>query len=114
MPPPKSNKQLTAVEIAVLQRWIQQGAEHKLHWSYVNPQRPALPVVQDRNWVRTEIDHFILQRLEKEGLRPAAEADRVTLILHVGAKINLTSHERLVREMNQFQEAKTFGTTSPS
>lgn len=80
MPPPASNKKLTPQEKELLQQWIQQGADYKLHWSYVKPQRPPLPTIQDRAWPRTGIDYFILQRLEKAGLKPAPEADRVTQI----------------------------------
>jgi hypothetical protein len=36
--------------------------------------------VEDKNWPRTPIDNFILQRLEKEGLKPSREADKVTLL----------------------------------
>jgi hypothetical protein len=49
-------------------------------WAYHAPKRPALPSVKNERWVRNEIDNFILARLEEEGLRPSAEADRVTLI----------------------------------
>lgn len=80
MPPSESNKHLSAPEIELLQRWIKEGADYKLHWSYIKPQRPALPEVKDRSWVRTSVDHFILQRLEQSGLKPAPEADRVTLL----------------------------------
>jgi len=80
MPPPASNKKLTPQEIELLQRWIQEGADYKLHWSYVKPQRPRPPDVKDSAWVRGGIDRFILSRLEQAGLKPAPEADRVTLI----------------------------------
>jgi len=80
MPPPSSNKKLTPHEIELLQQWIKQGADYKLHWSYVKPRRPGLPRVDDPSWVRTGIDHFILERLDQAELKPAPEADRVTLI----------------------------------
>ncbi|HKC89121.1 MAG TPA: DUF1549 and DUF1553 domain-containing protein [Blastocatellia bacterium] len=50
------------------------------HWAYVKPARPPLPEVKSKGWVRTPIDRFILARLEKEGLTPSPEADRVTLL----------------------------------
>jgi hypothetical protein len=49
-------------------------------WAYHAPQRPELPPVKYGEWVRNDIDRFILARLEKEGLKPSAEADRITLI----------------------------------
>ena len=45
MPPPKSGKTLTARQIAILKRWIEQGAEYQAHWSYAALQRPAAPQI---------------------------------------------------------------------
>jgi hypothetical protein len=50
------------------------------HWAFRAVERSALPPVQNAAWLRTPIDQFILARLEGEGLAPAAEADRITLI----------------------------------
>jgi len=44
MPPVKTGKKLSAGEIATLKRWVEQGAKYAVHWSYVKPGRPALPV----------------------------------------------------------------------
>jgi hypothetical protein len=52
----------------------------KKHWAFIPPVRHALPPVRDPNLARNPIDRFVLARLEKEGLHPSAEADRVTLI----------------------------------
>jgi len=49
------------------------------HWAFRPPARPAAPSVASAAWPRTDIDRFILARLEKEGLKPSPEADRVTL-----------------------------------
>ena len=80
MPPPAFGKGLSQAEIQLLGRWIDQGAPWEPHWAYVAPVRPALPGVADSAWPRNPIDVFVLQRLEKEGLTPAPEADRATLI----------------------------------
>jgi mono/diheme cytochrome c family protein len=79
MPPANSKKKLTEEQKALLKRWVAEGAEYQPHWSLIPPQRPALPVVQDKNWPKNPIDHFILAELEKRGLKPAPEADRRTL-----------------------------------
>jgi hypothetical protein len=50
------------------------------HWSFQPVVRPPLPPVADTRWPRNPIDRFIVARLEKEGLTPAREADRPTLI----------------------------------
>jgi hypothetical protein len=48
------------------------------HWAFVAPVRPKLPSVHNVGWVRNPIDAFILARLEREGLQPSPETDRVT------------------------------------
>lgn len=83
MPPEKSGKHLTPAQIELLKRWISEGAEWKPHWSFIKPERPALPDVKSKRWVNNPIDQFILARLEKEKLKPNAEADKATLIRRV-------------------------------
>jgi hypothetical protein len=56
-------------------------AEPGPHWSLRPPTRPAVPDVRAPQFpVRTPVDAFILARLGKEGLSPAPEADKLTLI----------------------------------
>lgn len=83
MPPSETGKSLTPREIELLKAWIRQGAPYAEHWAYVPPQRPALPEVNHRDWPRNAIDHFLLARLEREGLLPSPEADRYTLARRV-------------------------------
>jgi hypothetical protein len=80
MPPKKTGKKLDARQVQILRDWIEQGAAWEAPWSLIPPQRPALPEVRDRAWVRQPLDRFILARLEKEGLRPSPEADRAVLL----------------------------------
>jgi hypothetical protein len=83
---PANGKPLSPAEIERLRAWVLQGArwpeqlEPARHWSYVKPLRPELPQVGAVDWPRSAIDRFVLARLEREGLRPAPEADRMTLI----------------------------------
>jgi hypothetical protein len=80
MPPPETKNRLTPEQIATLKRWVAEGAPYSEHWAFVAPKRPALPAVNDREWVRNGIDNFVLARLEKAGLKPSPEADRYTLL----------------------------------
>src|SRR4051794_12682633 len=41
---------------------------HPQHWSFIPPQRPAVPQVQNKSWPRNAIDNFVLHRLEQEKL----------------------------------------------
>lgn len=83
MPPPNTGKAATAAQIALLQAWIDQGAEYKGHWSFIRPQRPAVPQPQQPARVVNAIDNFIEARLNQAGLQPAPEADRIALIRRV-------------------------------
>jgi hypothetical protein len=83
MPPPTANRRLTQVQIELIKRWIDEGANYSEHWAYIVPQRPPVPQVQNKTWVRNPIDNFVLARLESEGLHPSPEADRATLLRRV-------------------------------
>ena len=85
MPPPEAHKTLSPAQIATLRRWVAEGAHYEEHWAFITPSRPAVPAVSAaaRSWVRTPVDAFIAARLEREGLTPAAESDRRSLIRRV-------------------------------
>ncbi|QDU94558.1 PSD1 and planctomycete cytochrome C domain-containing protein [Lignipirellula cremea] len=80
MPPAEAGEPLTAAQIAVLRKWIQQGAKYERHWSFEPIVRQPPPAVRDRDQVENGIDHFVLARLEKEGLKLSPPADRATLV----------------------------------
>ncbi len=86
---PPGNDKLSDDQVAILRRWIDAGAPWPQGtskvppaprwWSFQKPQRPSVPKIQN-DWVRTPVDAFILAKLNEKGLRPAAEADRLTFI----------------------------------
>ncbi len=80
MPPPSTKTVLTGQQKDVLKRWIASGAKYQPHWAFVPPRRPVLPAIKDRSWPRNPIDHFVLSRLEANGLKPSPLADPYTLI----------------------------------
>lgn len=100
MPPPASKKPLTDAQKKLLRRWVEQGAAYTGHWAFVPPRRPILPPVKDVTWPRNGIDHFILARLEREGLRPAAEAGKATLLRRV--TLDLTGLPPTPQELDAF------------
>lgn len=85
MPPPDTHKTLKPAEIALLQRWIAEGAQYQEHWSFIAPTRPAVPVAAGavKKWVRTPIDHFIGDTLLKSGLAPSRDEDPARLLRRV-------------------------------
>jgi hypothetical protein len=80
MPPPESNKKLTAAEKETLRNWIAAGGNYEPYWAYVKPERAPSPQTKTPGWVRNPIDAFILHRLEEKGLKPSPEADKAMLL----------------------------------
>ncbi len=87
MPPPSANLSLTQTEIAILKKWIQQGATYKKHWSFIAPVRPTVPKVDADIEPVNPIDNFIFAKLEEKGLEPSATADKETLLKRVSMDI---------------------------
>jgi hypothetical protein len=85
---PAAGAPLTKEQIALLKKWIDQGAAgpaqggdaKKLHWAFQPVRRPSIPATKATTWPRNPIDAFILARLEAAGLSPAPQAARATLI----------------------------------
>ncbi|MBL7645602.1 MAG: PSD1 domain-containing protein [Candidatus Hydrogenedentes bacterium] len=80
MPPVETGKPLNSEEIALIRKWIEEGAHRTSHWAFATPERGAVPVASRPEWTRNPIDNFILARLDQEGLAPSPEADRETLL----------------------------------
>ncbi|MBN79589.1 MAG: hypothetical protein CMJ70_05570 [Planctomycetaceae bacterium] len=74
MPPPASKLTVSQEEVALIRRWIDQGAQWEQHWAFVAPTRAPLPTVEDGAWPRNEIDRFVLAGLEAAGLQPTRPA----------------------------------------
>lgn len=107
MPPLTSKKPaLTADQIALMKRWIAEGAKFSEHWSFAAIQRPTIPnIATPPTELRNPIDHFILARLKTEGVTPSAEADRVTLIRRL--YFDLTGLPPTPEEVRAFVENKS-------
>lgn len=100
MPPRDSGRTLTEREKELVTEWIRQGAKWQQHWSFIALVRPALPQVKNTGWMKNPIDTFVLARLEKEGLQPQPEADRVTLLRRLS--LDLTGLPPTPAEVNAF------------
>lgn len=89
MPSPESHLPLlTGQEIALVKRWIEQGARYEKHWSFISPEKSVLPEVSDEAWCINEIDYFVLHKLDEKGLKPNSEADRERLLKRVSLDLN--------------------------
>jgi len=76
MPPPEMKRQLSEKEVAILTRWIEQGAEWEPYWAFTAASQPVIPEVSSPEYVNNQIDQFIVSRLEDQQLTPAEVADR--------------------------------------
>ncbi|MCE9524596.1 MAG: DUF1549 domain-containing protein, partial [Planctomycetales bacterium] len=83
MPPVASGKKLSPEQVELIKKWVAQGGEYKTHWSFIPPVHGAPPEVTAKEAVKNPIDNFVLARLQSEGLKPSAPADKVTLIRRV-------------------------------
>ncbi len=111
---PKDGPPLSDDDIAVLKKWINQGAKWGEHWAYRRVERPAVPALRslgnlygllnpdEQQWAKNEIDHFILEKLNEKKLPFAAEADKATLIRRVS--LDLTGLPPTKQEVADFIE----------
>lgn len=74
MPPPKSHKTMGPAEIALIGRWIEQGAEYEPHWAFASIRKPELPAAGE-GWAANPIDHFIAEKHDAAGLKPNPPED---------------------------------------
>jgi hypothetical protein len=99
MPPPDSNLSLSADEIAILKRWIDEGAKWDTHWSFRKLSRPVPPDTSQGN-ASGEVDRFIDAKLAEKNLTANLPADRRTLVRRVA--LDLTGLPPSIEIVDQF------------
>jgi len=117
---PLGGEALTSAQVEVLRRWIDEGADWPAannsavrnsqpatpkHWAFVRPARPAIPQVGNSGWLQNPIDAYVLARLDKEGLKPSPEADRVTLLRRLS--LDLIGLPPTIEEVDAFLADKS-------
>ena len=95
MPPPKSDKKLNDRQRAIIDKWIEQGAEYQPHWAYAAVRRPT----------EKSIDALVQTRLKQLGLSPSPKADARTLIRRVS--LDLTGLPPKPEEVEAFAADKS-------
>lgn len=107
MPPEKKGGKLPDEVIADFEKWVSMGAPdprdaskvantepakpekpvdwdtERQFWAFQKPKAVPAPKVSNTRWPRTDIDRFILAKLEEKKLKPVADADRRTLVRRV-------------------------------
>jgi hypothetical protein len=96
MPPKNKGGKLPDSVVADFEQWVMMGAPDpregtavvtktydassaKSWWAYQPLTKPSVPQPKDTNWARTDIDRFILAKLEERNLKPVADADAAAL-----------------------------------
>ncbi len=101
MPSPESHLgALSETEIALIKKWIQQGAKYEKHWAFIPPQKKSLPKIKNAEWTKNEIDFFVASALEKIGLEPNEEADKERLLKRLS--LDITGLPPSIELMDQF------------
>jgi hypothetical protein len=116
--PPK--RKLSPRAVADLTTWVRMGApwpsgakettssprsKDADFWAFRPPVEPAIPTVRDTQWPLSPIDRFVLANLEANGLRPAAPADKRTLLRRV--TFDLTGLPPTLKEIDDFLKDDT-------
>jgi len=99
MPPLASHKVLSDAQKTTLKTWIEQGAPWKEHWAFRAPEKPRVPVGEN------PIDYFVKAKLSAEGLTPAPQASRRTLIRRLA--LDLTGLPPEPRDVEAFLKDKS-------
>jgi hypothetical protein len=103
---PLGKEPLTEAEVALLKKWINEGAEWQDHWAFVKPKDEPVPS-NSSNWVKNPIDNFVLAKIEEMdlGLKPSPEANRIKLIRRV--TLDLTGLPPTQAEVTTFVNDKS-------
>jgi hypothetical protein len=81
MPPRAAHKELTQAQKETIRRWVAEGAVYEGHWTYQPVTRPGRARGRGTpSRIENPIDRFIHDRLRREGLAPAHQADKRTLL----------------------------------
>jgi len=83
MPPSDSGRPLSTADKRLLLEWVKQGADYQAHWSFRPLQSNQPPRSGRSNWVRNDIDRFVLARLKASGRRPSAPAATSVLLRRI-------------------------------
>jgi hypothetical protein len=107
MPPDSRGGMLPDDVIANFEKWVKDGAadprdsakivsaqaakpekvydwqKERDYWAFQKPRAIPPPSVANADWPKTEVDRFVLAKLEEKGLKPVGDADKRTLIRRV-------------------------------
>jgi hypothetical protein len=102
MPPPSSHLALSTDQKNLLRRWIAEGAKYSQHWAFKPlPRQVPVPDHRASQWPRTELDKFVLARLDEESLAPSPPAAPLRLLRRLS--FDLTGLPPTIDEIRKFE-----------
>ncbi len=107
---PFKHEPLSKTEINILRQWIKEGAPWGEHWAYIPVKQEEVPDLTNE-WIKNDIDKFILQKLKEEKLSPSPEADKATLLRRVSLDLTgLPPAEDIARKFLNDNSDKAYST----
>ena len=103
MPKPKHGSSLAKEEIALLEKWISEGAKWEQHWAFMPPVEVEVTDLKHKRWISSPLDRHILKGIEDAGLEPSPEAGAAEWLRR--ASFDLTGLPPTVEEV-KFLEAE--------
>ncbi len=100
MPTPESKLKLTSSEKALIYKWIEKGAKYEDHWAFIPPTKPKIPQIENIAEAKNNIDHFVLDKLNEEGLKASEKASKERLLRRLS--MDLTGLPPSIKEMDDF------------
>ena len=94
---PRDHEPLPPHEVEIIKKWINEGAKWENHWAYNPIELPSVPK-EESEWVQTDIDHFILRKLQEKGLEPNKDIEKRKLVRRVSLDITGLPPEREIIE----------------
>ena len=100
MPPPESHKKpFNAHEVALIKKWINQGAPYEEHWSFLKPVKPTPP---EFDWGNNDVDKFVVAKCLEKNLDPSPPEDTARLLRRL--TFDLTGLPPTPEEVSAFRE----------
>jgi Protein of unknown function (DUF1553)/Protein of unknown function (DUF1549)/Planctomycete cytochrome C len=118
---PYQGEPLSETEVNLFRNWIKQGADWGDHWAYLPVKKPEIPTQKtawsffgnkndNTKWGNNNIDAFVLDKLKKEKLTPAPEADKYTLLRRVALDLTgIPASDAVAAQFLQDSTALAYG-----
>jgi len=105
---PYKHDPLSEKEIDILRKWIKQGAQWGDHWAYVPVKETTVPDIKNE-WIKNDIDKFILDKLNEKDLTPSKEAEKAVLLRRVSLDlIGTLPSQKFAQQFLQSNEPKAY------